>query len=78
MTAISTGAGIGDFVPRHISEMIVVTILIICIKFVVAVFLGEMSALVQTYTYSLVNFDHGMLKLKVNEIDTVKTYNKMT
>lgn len=69
MAAITTGAGIGDLVPRHISEMIVVTILIICIKFVVAVFLGEMSALVQNYTYSLVNFDHGMLKLEVSKVD---------
>lgn len=65
MTAITTSTGIGDLVPRHISEMIVTTVMMICIKFVVAVFLGEMSALVQDYTYSLVNYDHGMLKLKV-------------
>lgn len=66
MTAIASSTGIGDFAPRHISEMIVVTVFIICIKFIVAVFLGEMSALVQNFTYSLVNYDHGMLKLKVS------------
>lgn len=65
MTAITTSTGIGDLVPRHISEMIVTTVMMICIKFVVAVFLGEMSALVQDYTYSLVNYDHGILKLRV-------------
>lgn len=68
MTAIATSTGIGDLVPRHVSEMVVITNMLICIKFVVAVFLGEMSALVQSYTYSLVNYDHGMLKLKVSFI----------
>lgn len=66
MTAITTSTGIGDLVPRHTSEMIVVTIMMICIKFVVAVFLGEISALVQNNTYFLVNYDHGMLKLRVS------------
>lgn len=67
MTAVATGTGIGDLVPRHITEMIIVTVMIICIKFILTVFLGQISALVQNYTYSLVNYDHGMLKLKVRQ-----------
>lgn len=68
MTTIITAAGTGDLVPRNTSEMIIVTILMILSKFIIASFIGDMSAIVQNYSYTLVNYDHAMGKLKVRMI----------
>lgn len=65
MATITTSAGIGDYYPRSALGILLVTILMIATKFIVAVYIGDISAIVQNYSYTLVNYDHGMLKLKV-------------
>lgn len=71
MTTIMTTAGIGDLVPRSTVEMVIVTIQMILSKFIIAIFIGDISAIVQNYSYTLVNYDHAMGKLKVRLISNV-------
>lgn len=65
MACIITWTGVGDLHPRTIPEMVVLIVLIIFTKFVMAVFVGDISAIVQSYSYDLINYDHGIVKLKV-------------
>lgn len=68
MTCIITWAGVGDLHARTIPEMVVLVFLAVCTKFISATFVGDISAIVQSYSHALVNYDHGIVKLKVSII----------
>lgn len=65
MTCIITWSGIGDFFPKTIPEMAILIFLVVCTKFISVTFVGDISAIVQSNSHALVNYDHGILKLKV-------------
>lgn len=65
MTCIITWSGIGELYPKTIPEIAVIVALVFCTKFISATFVGDISAVVQSHSHSLVNFDHGIVKLKV-------------
>lgn len=66
MTSIITFTGFGDVTPRSLSDICLVTFIIIMGKFTVATFVGDMSAIVYSLSSTLVNYDHSIKKLKVN------------
>lgn len=65
MTCIITWTGLGELHARTVTEMAVLVFLVVCTKFISAVFIGDISAIVQSYSHCLVNYDHGIVKLKV-------------
>lgn len=65
MTTVITTAGFGDVYPRTILEMTLVAIMMLTGKFIVAIFIGDMSAIVQNYWYTLGIFEYYMMILKV-------------
>lgn len=74
MTCIITWAGVGDICPRTVPEMLVLVCLIVCTKFIMAIFIGDISAMVQSYSHCLVNYDHGIVKLKVTNVFCYKHF----
>lgn len=66
MVAIVSCTGFGDVSAGTVPEMIVCIIIMLSGKFVMAVFIGDISAMVQNYSYTLVTYDYNMTTLIVS------------
>lgn len=68
MTTVIMTAGFGDVYPRALREMILIAFMMLMGKFVMSIIIGDMSAIVQNYSYTLSIFDFSIMVLRVRAL----------
>ncbi|KAF2884190.1 hypothetical protein ILUMI_21972 [Ignelater luminosus] len=63
MITMLSCTGFGDVAAGTVPEMIVCIVIMLLGKFIMAVFIGDISAMVQNYSYTLITYDYNMTTL---------------